>query len=198
MTDTAVQLEPEKIPCARHPQEETRLRCTECGAPVCPKCMVMYEVGFKCPGCAKKRPSHSEQVSGAHAAIAIGLSLLAGFVYGWLHPLLMGLGVIQFFGIPILAFLLAYGLGMAAGNLIQRLIRFKIQRWLSWSVLLASLIGTFFSPFLLNLLEFATFALSSQNALNAGTSSSLYVFTHGVKLLGAFIFARGLARPFTR
>jgi hypothetical protein len=198
MPNSDLQLDPEKIPCPRHPQEQTRLRCVECGTPVCPKCMVMYEVGFKCPACAKKRPSHAEQVAGRQTATAAGLALLAGFLYGWLHPWLMAIGFIRIFGIPVLAFLLAYGLGMAAGNGIQRLIGYKLQRRLAWAVVISALAGVMMSPFLFQVTYLIAILSSVQDALHAGTSAPLSLFTRGAELLGAYLFIRGLARPFRR
>jgi hypothetical protein len=198
MSESDLQSAPDKIPCARHPQEQTRLRCVECETPVCPKCMVMYEVGFKCPDCAKKRPSHAEQVAGWQGLTAAGLALLAGFLYGWVHPWLMAIGMIRIYGIPVLALLLAYGLGMAAGNGIQRIIGYKLQRRLSWTVMLSALVGVMMSPFLFQVVEFFIVLLSTQDVLHSGTSASLYIFSRGIELLGAYIFIRGLARPFRR
>lgn len=40
--------------CARHPRTETRVSCVQCGAAICPACMVSAPVGFKCPGCARQ------------------------------------------------------------------------------------------------------------------------------------------------
>lgn len=38
--------------CARHPDVETRLRCSSCDTPICPDCGREAAVGFKCPECA--------------------------------------------------------------------------------------------------------------------------------------------------
>ena len=42
----------EVLKCGRH-EESTRLRCVECQAPICPKCLVRTEVGMRCEDCAK-------------------------------------------------------------------------------------------------------------------------------------------------
>jgi hypothetical protein len=47
----------EKTTCKRHPNEETRLFCSSCGDPVCPRCAVHAPVGQKCPGCARQARS---------------------------------------------------------------------------------------------------------------------------------------------
>ncbi|HVU72483.1 MAG TPA: rhomboid family intramembrane serine protease [Mycobacteriales bacterium] len=35
--------------CYRHPDVETRIRCTRCDRPICPQCMIPAAVGFQCP-----------------------------------------------------------------------------------------------------------------------------------------------------
>jgi hypothetical protein len=38
--------------CDRHPDVETRLRCSACDSPICFECAQSAAVGFKCPDCA--------------------------------------------------------------------------------------------------------------------------------------------------
>lgn len=44
---------PEPLPCPRHPEVETRLRCSGCASPICPGCGREAAVGYKCPECAR-------------------------------------------------------------------------------------------------------------------------------------------------
>ena len=44
--------------CYRHPDRETGVRCSECGRPICPDCMVFAPVGIRCP-------DHAGQTQGA-------------------------------------------------------------------------------------------------------------------------------------
>jgi membrane associated rhomboid family serine protease len=37
--------------CYRHPNAETFVKCTRCGRPICPDCMVPASVGHQCPEC---------------------------------------------------------------------------------------------------------------------------------------------------
>jgi membrane associated rhomboid family serine protease len=41
--------EAEALYCYRHPNRETRVRCSECDRPICPDCMTMAPVGIRCP-----------------------------------------------------------------------------------------------------------------------------------------------------
>lgn len=85
--------------CKRHPAERTRLSCSSCGDPVCPRCAVPGPVGQKCPACAKQERAARAQgkprqyakgsAAGTLAAVgvAIGLRVIAatvgfGFIIG--------------------------------------------------------------------------------------------------------------------
>jgi len=96
--------EPEELRCARHPKVETRLRCGRCDTPICPKCMVMTDVGARCPDCAPRRRLPQFEIGpvfllrGLAAALAAGAA--AGLLWGALIP--GGLGFFSvFLGIGI-------------------------------------------------------------------------------------------------
>ncbi|MGY1751011.1 rhomboid family intramembrane serine protease [Modestobacter sp. SYSU DS0511] len=40
---------PPPATCYRHPDRPTGVRCTRCGRPICPECMIPASVGFQCP-----------------------------------------------------------------------------------------------------------------------------------------------------
>lgn len=40
--------------CYRHPEERTGVRCTRCGRPICPACMIPAPVGHHCPTCVEE------------------------------------------------------------------------------------------------------------------------------------------------
>jgi membrane associated rhomboid family serine protease len=40
--------------CYRHPDEVTRIHCTRCGRPICPRCMTPAPVGHHCPSCVEE------------------------------------------------------------------------------------------------------------------------------------------------
>lgn len=65
--------------CKRHPNSETRLSCSNCGDPICPRCAVPSAVGQKCPACG--RPARSARVRGKPRqyvkGIAFGLAAAA-------------------------------------------------------------------------------------------------------------------------
>jgi hypothetical protein len=86
--------------CARHPEVETGLSCGRCGTPICPRCLVMTDVGARCPDCAPSRRLPQFELGplwilrGSVAAIVSGVVL--GAVWGGLI-----MGFIGFFTILI-------------------------------------------------------------------------------------------------
>ncbi|MBW3618697.1 MAG: hypothetical protein KY461_00495 [Actinobacteria bacterium] len=95
--------------CPRHPDTATRLSCTQCGTPICPRCAIDAPVGQKCPDCvrqhraavAKGKPRQYRKGAAAGAAAAV----LAGVVL----PIVLG---ISFVGLIATGFL-GYGIAHA-------------------------------------------------------------------------------------
>lgn len=88
------------VPCARHHDVQTLLRCSRCDTPICPKCLVHGPVGARCPDCASPLrvlgPTRSQYVLATAAGIAVGAvgGALLGFVgFGGLGLLLLGFAV---------------------------------------------------------------------------------------------------------
>lgn len=90
--------------CARHPGTETGLSCGRCGTPICPRCLVMTDVGGRCPDCAPARKLPQLEISptmlvrGSVAAAVAGA--VVGAAWGYLLPggfgffsILLGMGV---------------------------------------------------------------------------------------------------------
>lgn len=92
--------------CANHPGVATRLTCSSCGTPICPRCMVPAAVGQKCPACARQTGRARGLPTLGLLARVLGVTLAGGVAGGVLFSLLPG------FGLFILAAL--YGLGMGS------------------------------------------------------------------------------------
>ena len=106
--------------CAAHPNVETNLRCSKCGKPICPRCMVQTPVGARCPECARlhKLPTYSVsttsylKATGAGFGIAIACGVAWGII-DWLVP---------FFSFNLL---LAPAAGYVIGEIISRSVNRK-------------------------------------------------------------------------
>jgi hypothetical protein len=91
------------VPCADHPDVETRLRCSRCGKPICPRCGVRTPVGMRCPDCAGTRssvaanPSQTLVAAGAGLAVAAAVGVGWGFFpdWGFYWALLLGFGTVE-------------------------------------------------------------------------------------------------------
>ncbi len=91
------------VPCADHPDVETRLRCSRCGRPICPRCGVRTPVGMRCPDCAGTRssvaanPAGTLTAAGAGLAVATAAGLAWGFFPDWQFywALLLGFGTVE-------------------------------------------------------------------------------------------------------
>jgi hypothetical protein len=92
-------------PCACGSKIMTRLRCSRCGKPICPRCMVASPVGYRCPQCSRGQRSvvYDPSVSGLVKAAVVGIVVAAaiGFFWGsypswgFYMSLLMGFGVAE-------------------------------------------------------------------------------------------------------
>lgn len=94
-----------QVPCSYHPNELTGLRCSRCGKPICPQCMVRTPVGLRCPDCAGVRglPTYRTpatsllRAAAAGLGVAIGVAILWRFFPTWEFYLclLLGFGVVE-------------------------------------------------------------------------------------------------------
>lgn len=65
--------------CPRHRDTATRLSCTRCGSPICPRCAIDVPVGQVCPDCARQqrgataqgKPRQYRKATAAGAATAV-------------------------------------------------------------------------------------------------------------------------------
>lgn len=99
------------VACPRHPATQTPLRCSRCGTPICPRCLVMTPVGARCPACgAPPRARQGEAALGYLRGVGAGLGVAA--LGGFVAPLIPFLG--------LFALLFA---GWAAGEAVSRAAR---------------------------------------------------------------------------
>jgi hypothetical protein len=169
MADPVLKATPElgEIPCANHPNRLTGVRCSNCGKPICPDCMVFSPVGVKCRECARLPKSALVRMRSERWVMAVAAALGAGTVLGFAYyTLLSGVGFFFF------AFFLAAGIGALVGEAVFRASGY--YRGLETAVLAAG--GTIwafiFPPLLLNILRFGVgwesviFSLTGRSVLN--------------------------------
>ena len=127
--------------CVNHPNVETRLRCSKCGNPICPRCAVQTPVGFRCPQCVRSQQAIFYTATPLDYAIAV----VVGLVISTIAAFILGrLGIF-----------LALILGPVAGGVIAGVVRWAIRRrrgrwiWLvvSGCIVTGALVVAFY-PFL--------------------------------------------------
>jgi hypothetical protein len=94
--------------CVNHPKVETRLTCSSCGDPICPRCMVTTAVGQKCPRCARQ----SGRAKGNPDSMLLARAFGAGVAVAAAAGLLMLL-------VSFASLLLAVGHGFLVGATVR-------------------------------------------------------------------------------
>ena len=124
--------------CARHPNVETGLTCGRCGTPICPKCMVMTDVGGRCPDCAPRRRLPQFEVKPLYLLRGVGAAVAAGAALGLAWGLLLP-GGYGFFTVIIGAGV-GYGVGESVSLATNRKLAPVLQITAALGVLLAFVI----------------------------------------------------------
>jgi hypothetical protein len=95
--------------CINHPRTATRVRCSNCESPICPKCMVETPVGHKCLSCGRVDFKASAGSRRRYAAGAAGL-VTAALLQAVLVRLPLG----------VLALLTPLIVGYVTGSVVRR------------------------------------------------------------------------------
>ncbi len=138
VVSTEAALEPPILYCANHPNTETLLRCNKCGKPICMKCAVLTDVGYRCKECIRAQQSVYFNATTWDNPIAFGVGfLVAGLGAPIVGLLLGGLGL---FGL-LIAFFLGSGAGTALAQIIRRAVGRRRGRYLPWFAMAGIVLG---------------------------------------------------------
>ena len=138
--------------CANHPETETYLRCNKCGKPICLKCAVLTEVGYRCKECIREQQNVFYNAmtydNWIAFAVAAGITMIA-----W--PLVsFFLRATGFFG-WIIAALVGSGAGAALGQIIRQSVGKRRGRYIRHFTLAGIVVG-FVASLLITSLAFST------------------------------------------
>jgi hypothetical protein len=74
--------------CYRHPAVETGLRCNRCERPICSRCAVHTETGYRCPDCIRGQQKIFDTARWYDFALALSVSLVLSAIGSILSNLL--------------------------------------------------------------------------------------------------------------
>ncbi|MGA9398684.1 MAG: hypothetical protein WBV22_10550 [Anaerolineaceae bacterium] len=99
--------------CYRHPNIETGLRCNRCDRPICSRCAIHTETGYRCPECIRNQQKIFDTARWYDFFLAILVSLVLSLLGSLLVTLL---GLFTIFLAPV------------AGMVISEAVRLVIHR----------------------------------------------------------------------
>ncbi|MFM7174081.1 MAG: hypothetical protein ACKO4U_13710 [Caldilinea sp.] len=134
--------------CVNHPETETYLRCNRCGQPICLRCAVRTEVGYRCKACVRSQQAIFYNALAVDNWIAFGLAALVTLI-AW--PLVAWLLRISGFLGWILAALVGSGAGASLAQLIRNSVGRRRGRFLRHFTLAGILVGLLLSGLLTGL-----------------------------------------------
>ena len=112
--------------CANHPDTETMLRCNRCEKPICSKCAILTDTGYRCKTCVRGQQKAFETAETLDYPIAFVVAAVLSFIGSLIAPRL------SFFVIL---------LAPIAGTIIAEAVRFSIRRRRSKNLFITAAAG---------------------------------------------------------
>jgi uncharacterized membrane-anchored protein YitT (DUF2179 family) len=113
---------PATLYCANHPNTETFLRCNRCEKPICLKCAVLTDVGYRCKECIRGVQASYFNAIPTDNLIGFGVALVVTAIASPIAGFILAF-VPFFFGIII-----AFAIGSGAGGALAQIIRSSVGR----------------------------------------------------------------------
>lgn len=133
--------------CYRHPDTETGLRCNRCNKPICTKCAIRTDVGFRCPDCVRQQQDKFYTGGRLDYLIAIVIALPLSLIAAWVFTFIIaGIGFFSW----IISFIAAPAAGGVIAEAVRRAVGRRRSRHLNSVVAACLVLGV--APFLLIML----------------------------------------------
>lgn len=113
--------------CENHPNVESTLRCNRCDKPICARCAVLTETGYRCRECVRQQQKTFDTATSIDYVIAIAIALILAFIGSMI---VRSIGFFTIFLAPV------------AGIVIAEAIRRSIQRRRSKRLFQATAVAT--------------------------------------------------------
>jgi hypothetical protein len=72
--------EPATLYCENHPHVETTLRCNRCEKPICARCAVLTETGYRCTDCVRSQQKTFDTATTIDYILAIGIAVILAYI----------------------------------------------------------------------------------------------------------------------
>lgn len=72
--------EPATLYCENHPHVETTLRCNRCEKPICAKCAVLTETGYRCTECVRSQQKTFDTATTIDYILAVGIAVILAYI----------------------------------------------------------------------------------------------------------------------
>lgn len=136
--------------CANHPTVETLLRCNRCNKPICIRCAVQTDVGYRCRECIRGVQDKYFNAASGDYAIAFGVGLVVAAIAAPIVAMLIG-------GFGFFGFIIAFLAGSAAGGALAQIIRSAVGkrrgRYLNYFALAGIILGILLGGGILGLIR---------------------------------------------
>lgn len=113
--------------CKNHPSVESTLRCNRCDKPICVKCAVLTETGYRCKECVRMQQKTFDTATSIDYLLAIGIAVILALIGS---VIVSRIGFFTIFLAPV------------AGIIIAEAIRRAIQRRRSKQLFQATAVAT--------------------------------------------------------
>lgn len=138
--------ESHKTFCYKHPNRETRLKCTECEKYICSGCAIQAPVGQKCPDCVASKMTHLEKITTPQLLKAAIVAIITASVIGYFWA---------DYNYGFIGLILAYLIGYCVCWSIKKAIGVKIGMRVHIIASVAVIIGILYNPIIL-LMEYVS------------------------------------------
>lgn len=121
--------------------EDTRLKCTECDAPICSACLVQCPVGFRCKKCVQPQKQDIKDAPWMARVKCFAASAFVGLVAGWMIPHM---------GIPYISCFICFFMGIYSGRWLVKFVdHHHLGSKTAPTIVYGVLLGMCFSPLIL-------------------------------------------------
>ncbi|UCD41585.1 MAG: hypothetical protein JSV69_13610 [Chloroflexota bacterium] len=72
--------EPATLYCENHPNVETTLRCNRCEKPICAKCAVLTETGYRCTDCVRSQQKTFDTATTIDYILSISIAVILAYI----------------------------------------------------------------------------------------------------------------------